>query len=142
MALADRVTTFGQYLLHKYGERIHKIALNAGLTCPNRDGSKGVGGCSFCNNASFNPDHQQALPLTLQLQAGRNAIRQRTGARKYLAYFQAYTNTYGDIAELRRLYEQALAEDDVIGLAVGTRPDCVPPEVLDLLAGTGPAVGS
>ena len=133
MSLADRVNTFGQYLLHKYGERIHKIALNAGFTCPNRDGSKGVGGCSFCNNASFTPEHQHPLPLAHQLQAGRDIIPRRTGARRYIAYFQAYTNTYGDIQALRHMYEQALAEKDVIGLAVGTRPDCVPPQVLDLL---------
>jgi hypothetical protein len=133
MSLADRVTTFGQYLLQKYGERVHKIALNVGFTCPNRDGSKGLGGCSFCNNASFNPTERQPPSLGAQLQAGRQVIRRRTGARRYLAYFQAYTNTYGELDHLRRLYDQALAERDVIGLAVGTRPDCVPDAVLDLL---------
>lgn len=133
MSLADRVTTFGQYLLQKYGERVHKIALNAGFTCPNRDGSKGLGGCTFCNNASFSPAERQSPDLSGQLDAGRRVIRRRTGAHRYLAYFQAYTNTYGDIARLRQLYDQALAETDVIGLAVGTRPDCVPDRVLDLL---------
>jgi len=122
MSLADRVTTFGQYLLHKYGERVHKIALNAGL-----------GGCTFCNNASFSPAQRQSPGLSGQLDAGRRVIRRRTGAYRYLAYFQAYTNTYGDVARLRQLYDQALAETDVIGLAVGTRPDCVPDKVLDLL---------
>ncbi|MCU7797239.1 MAG: TIGR01212 family radical SAM protein [Candidatus Thiodiazotropha sp. (ex Myrtea spinifera)] len=133
--LAAHVPTFGQYLLKHYGERVHKIALNAAFTCPNRDGSKGIGGCTFCNNVSFNPNGRQPAPLDQQIEAGRQVIRKRTGARKYLAYFQAYTNTYGDSERLAQLYEQALAEPDVIGLSIGTRPDCVPDEVLDLLAG-------
>jgi radical SAM protein (TIGR01212 family) len=133
--LAAQVPTFGQYLLKRYGERVHKIALNAAFTCPNRDGSKGIGGCTFCNNVSFNPNGRQPDPLTDQIEAGRRVIRKRTGARKYLAYFQAYTNTYGDIERLRHLYDTALAEPDVIGLSIGTRPDCVPDQVLDLLTG-------
>ncbi|HRH81202.1 MAG TPA: TIGR01212 family radical SAM protein [Thiobacillaceae bacterium] len=134
MQLTDYVHTFGQHLLARHGERVHKIALNAGFTCPNRDGSKGIGGCTFCNNASFSPNGRAAIPLEPQLDSGRRGIARRTRARKYLAYFQAYTNTYAEVAELRRLYDQALGETDVIGLAVGTRPDCVPVEVLDLLA--------
>ncbi|MCU7853007.1 MAG: TIGR01212 family radical SAM protein [Candidatus Thiodiazotropha sp. (ex Monitilora ramsayi)] len=133
--LAAHVPTFGQYLLKHYGERVHKIALNAAFTCPNRDGTKGIGGCTFCNNVSFNPNGRQPVPLDQQIEAGRQVIRKRTGARKYLAYFQAYTNTYGDSERLAQRYEQALAEPDVIGLSIGTRPDCVPDEVLDLLAG-------
>ncbi|MCU7830413.1 MAG: TIGR01212 family radical SAM protein [Candidatus Thiodiazotropha sp. (ex Myrtea sp. 'scaly one' KF741663)] len=133
--LAAHVPTFGQYLLKHYGERVHKIALNAAFTCPNRDGTKGIGGCTFCNNVSFNPNGRQPAPLDQQIEAGRQVIRKRTGARKYLAYFQAYTNTYGDSERLAQLYEQALAEPDVIGLSIGTRPDCVPDEVLDLLMG-------
>lgn len=167
MALSDYVHTFGQWLLAKQGERVHKIALDAGFTCPNRDGSKGVGGCTFCNNASFSPNEpgmeaafacpptlpatpvaapdqsgatillpRKRLPgsLPAQLDSGRTAIARRTRARKYMAYFQAYTNTYAEIERLRALYDEALAYGDVIGLSVGTRPDCVPPAVLDLLA--------
>ena len=165
--LSDRVHTFGQYLLKKHGERVHKIALDAGFTCPNRDGAKGIGGCTFCNNASFNtsvaqqratfpspaggtgaggeadgrdstpvsPNGRQPAPLDSQLASGRRGIARRTRAGKYLAYFQAYTNTYADVAELQALYDQALAVEGMIGLSVGTRPDCVPPAVLDLLAG-------
>jgi uncharacterized protein len=133
--LAAQVNTFGQYLLARYGERVHKIALDAAFTCPNRDGSKGSGGCTFCNNVSFSPNGRQPLPLGQQLEAGRQVIRKRTGANKYLAYFQAYTNTYGDIELLQNLYAEALAEPDVIGLSIGTRPDCVPDAVLDLLVG-------
>lgn len=134
MQLTDFVHTFGQWLLARHGERVHKIALNAGFTCPNRDGSKGIGGCTFCNNASFSPNGRQAVALDTQMDSGRRRIARRTRAGKYLAYFQAYTNTYAEVAELERLYDEALAHDDVIGLSVGTRPDCVPPDVLDLLA--------
>jgi radical SAM protein (TIGR01212 family) len=133
--LSSHVNTFGQAMLHRYGERVHKIAIDADFTCPNRDGSKGRGGCTFCNNVSFSPNGRQPPGIVEQLAAGRQVIRKRTGARKYLAYFQAYTNTYADIESLRALYDQALAEPDVIGLAVGTRPDCAPAPVLDLLAG-------
>jgi radical SAM protein (TIGR01212 family) len=134
MALSDRVNTFGTDLKRRYGERVHKVAINAGLSCPNRDGTKGRGGCTFCNNASFNPNARQPPPVAEQLAAGRAVIVKRTGARRYLAYFQAYTNTYGDLDLLAGLYRQALCEPDVVGLSVGTRPDCCPPAVLDLLA--------
>lgn len=133
--LSERVHTFGQYLLKKHGERVHKIALDAGFTCPNRDGAKGIGGCTFCNNSSFSPNGRQPAPLDGQLASGRRGIARRTRAGKYLAYFQAYTNTYADVAELKALYDQALAVEGMIGLSVGTRPDCVPAAVLDLLAG-------
>ncbi len=132
--LSERVHTFGQFLLHRHGERVHKIALDAGFTCPNRDGSKGIGGCTFCNNASFSPNDSTAAALDAQLESGRQGIARRTRARKYLAYFQAYTNTYADVERLRALYDQALAMDGMVGLSVGTRPDCVPEAVLDLLA--------
>jgi hypothetical protein len=121
-------------MLTRYGERVHKIAIDAGFTCPNRDGSIGRGGCTFCNNVSFSPNGRKPRLIAEQIESGRQVIRKRTGARKYIAYFQAYTNTYADIRELSCLYGEALKEPDVIGLDVGTRPDCVPDEVLDLLA--------
>ena len=133
MNLAQYVNTFGQAMLTSYGERVHKIAIDAGFTCPNRDGSIGRGGCTFCNNVSFSPNGRKPNLITEQIECGRQVIRKRTGAKKYIAYFQAYTNTYADARELSRLYHQALKEPDVIGLDVGTRPDCVPDEVLDLL---------
>lgn len=135
MVLSDRIHTYGQHLLRRYGERVHKIALDAGLTCPNRDGSKGVGGCTFCNNESFSPNGRKPPTILEQLDSGRRAIRRRTRATKFIAYFQAYTNTYAKVEQLRAMYDEALAEPDVVGLSIGTRPDCVPPEVLDLLAG-------
>jgi radical SAM protein (TIGR01212 family) len=134
MILSQYVNTFGQAMLATYGERVHKVAIDAGFTCPNRDGSIGRGGCTFCNNVSFSPNGRRPDDIAEQIEAGRKVIRKRTGANKYIAYFQAYTNTYADVRELTRLYDQALKEPDVIGLDIGTRPDCVPDEVLDLLA--------
>ena len=134
MALSDHIHTFGQYLLQRHGERIHKIALDAGFTCPNRDGAKGIGGCTFCNNSSFNPNGREPNSLETQLASGRRAILKRTRAKKYLAYFQAYTNTYADVAELDILYRRAMIQNDIVGLSIGTRPDCVSDAVLDLLA--------
>jgi radical SAM protein (TIGR01212 family) len=135
LTLADYIHTFGQDMLGRYGERIHKIAIDAAFTCPNRDGTKGRGGCSFCNNASFSPNGLRSKPIAMQLESGRRVIRRRTGARRYIAYFQAYTNTYAGIDHLRALYDEALSHPDVAGLSIGTRPDCVPEEVLKLLAG-------
>ena len=132
MQLTDYVHTFGHWLIERHGERVHKIAIDAGLTCPNRDGSKGIGGCTFCNNASFSPNARAARPLDAQMDSGRRGIARHTRATKYLAYFQAYTNTYAEIETLKRLYDAALTQPGVIGLSVGTRPDCVPPAVLDL----------
>ncbi|HQV79637.1 MAG: TIGR01212 family radical SAM protein [Agitococcus sp.] len=133
MDISFYVNTLGQSLLAQYGQRVHKVALNVGFTCPNRDGSKGTGGCTFCNNASFSPEARLTRPLAEQLASGGRAVHKITGARKLIAYFQAYTNTYADIERLRLLYEEALEYPDVIGLSIGTRPDCVPQEVLDLL---------
>lgn len=133
MILSERVHTFGQAMLKKHGERVHKIALDAGFTCPNRDGTKGIGGCTFCNNKSFAPGTLGNKPIDAQVEHARCRIAQGTGAQRFIAYFQTYTNTYARVDELRMLYDNALAEPDVIGLSIGTRPDCVPPEVLDLL---------
>jgi radical SAM protein (TIGR01212 family) len=133
MILSNRVNTYGQNLLKRYGMRVHKIALDAGFTCPNRDGTKGTGGCTFCNNVSFSPATGLQLDMSGQLTKARAAIAKRTRASRFIAYFQAYTNTYADIVELEALYRQALAHPDIIGISVGTRPDCVSSEVLDLL---------
>jgi radical SAM protein (TIGR01212 family) len=133
MILSARVNTFGQDILRRRGERVHKIALDAGFTCPNRDGTKGRGGCSFCNNISFSPDADARLGLAAQIAKARFAIARRTRARKFIAYFQAYTNTYAKVDALEALYLEALKEPDIIGLSIGTRPDCVSTDVLDLL---------
>ena len=131
--LADLVHTFGSDLLGRHGERVHKLALDTGFTCPNRDGTAGRGGCTFCNNVTFAPASRER-PLVVQMAEGAEVVVRRTGARKYLAYFQAYTNTYGSLDRLETLYREALAFPGCIGLSVGTRPDCLGPGVLELLA--------
>lgn len=133
MVLSDKINTFGQHLLKRHRKRVHKIALDVGFTCPNRDGSKGYGGCTFCNNVSFSPDAGSSLDLHGQMAKARIAISKRTGAKHFIAYFQAYTNTYADVTLLESLYREALLQPDIIGISVGTRPDCVPVEVLELL---------
>jgi radical SAM protein (TIGR01212 family) len=124
---------FTDHLRQTFGCRVHKVSIDAGFTCPNRDGTVAVGGCIYCNNASFSPGKRR-LSVTAQLEQGKRFLRQRYGAHKFLAYFQAYSNTYSDIQVLQSLYDEALACEDIVGLAIGTRPDCVPEAVLDLLA--------
>ena len=131
MVHLDRyVNTLGKHLQARFGERVRKLALHAGFTCPNRDGTLGRGGCTFCNVRSF-LDGDPDIPLGEQLAARRTELKR---ARRYLAYFQAYTSTYAEVEELRRRYAEATREADVVGLCVGTRPDCVPDAVLELLA--------
>jgi len=134
MDMTRFVNTFGQYLRQKYAEKVHKVSVNASFTCPNRDGSKGIGGCTFCNNASFSPGSTKAGAISEQIRQAQEKVGARTGAKKFIAYFQSYSNTYGSPEDLKRYYDEALAQPGVIGLAVGTRPDCVPDPVLELLA--------
>lgn len=132
MQLAQVVNTFGRAMQRRHGCKVHKLPIDAGFTCPNLDGTRGRGGCSFCNNRSFSP-HRRRDPIALQLATGAHIAQRLTHARRYLAYFQAYTNTYASVDRLASLYDEALAHPDVIGLSIGTRPDCAPDEVLDLL---------
>lgn len=133
-SIADLVTTLGSVLQDRFGERVHKLALDTGFTCPNRDGTVGRGGCTFCNNDTFAPAARSKPPLEIQMSQGARVVEKRTGARKYLAYFQAYTNTYGDLSRLRALWAEALAFPGCVGVSVGTRPDCLAPGVLEELA--------
>jgi uncharacterized protein len=130
---ASRYVSFTEHLRQTFPGRVQKVCIDAGFTCPNRDGALAVGGCIYCNNASFSPGKRR-LSVTEQVERGKRFLRQRYGAEQFIAYFQAYTNTYGDARLLQRLYDEALACEAVVGLAVGTRPDCVPDDVLDLLA--------
>lgn len=127
---------FSDFLSGHFNGKVQKIAVNAGFTCPNRDGSKGVGGCTYCNNQSFNPGYcAPALGVSAQLSEGKAFFARKYPEMKYLAYFQAYTNTHSDdIDRLMRLYQEALAVDGVVGLIIGTRPDCMPQELLDRLS--------
>ncbi|MCK5091433.1 MAG: TIGR01212 family radical SAM protein, partial [Gammaproteobacteria bacterium] len=95
MYLPNLLHSFGAAMRNKYGEKVHKLALNASFTCPNRDGTKGIGGCTFCNNVSFSPNVKEPPGLMEQVDNGKRVVKKRTGAKKYIAYFQAYTNTYG-----------------------------------------------
>jgi len=121
--------------VERYGLRLQRLALDGGFTCPNRDGTVGVGGCTFCDNAAFHPSYTQGKGIEEQLRAGMafHAARGRR-ADGYLAYFQAYSNTYAPLEILRERYGQALAHPDVKGLVIGTRPDCVDAQKLDELA--------
>lgn len=126
---------FPHFLRKYFDVKVQKISLNAGFTCPNRDGTKGWGGCTYCNNQTFNPDYcRTEKSITEQLEEGKRFFAHKYPEMKYLAYFQAYTNTYGAMQELIAKYEEALAVPDVVGLVIGTRPDCMPDELLDYLA--------
>lgn len=125
---------FSDFLARHFNCKIQKITVNAGFTCPNRDGTKGTGGCIYCNNQSFNPGYcAPALSVSQQLNEGKKFFARKYPDMKYLAYFQAYTNTHGEIPRLLSLYREALAVDGVVGLIIGTRPDCMPQELLDEL---------
>lgn len=125
---------FGAWLTSQLGCKAQKISINAGFTCPNRDGRTGFGGCTYCNNQSFNPEYcKTEKSISDQLNEGRDFFRKKYPNMKYLAYFQAYTNTYGPFDDVKRKYEEALSVDDVVGLVIGTRPDCVSDKLLDYL---------
>jgi radical SAM protein (TIGR01212 family) len=132
MQLHQLVNTIGQDLQRRYGQKVHKLSLHGGFSCPNRDGTIGRGGCTFCNVASFADEATQIKSIHDQLQDRAGEVKR---AKKYLAYFQAYTNTYAEVQVLKNMYEEALKAADMVGLCVGTRPDCVPDAVLELLSG-------
>lgn len=116
--------------------KVQKISLNAGFTCPNRDGTVGYGGCTYCNNQTFNPAYcRTEKSITEQLEEGKRFFARKYPDMKYLAYFQAYTNTYAELEDLKKKYEEALNVPDVVGLVIGTRPDCMPDALLDYLEG-------
>ncbi len=129
-----RYSDYAHYLAELFPFKVQKISINAGFTCPNRDGSIGVGGCTYCNNQTFNPDYCKTdRSITQQLEEGKLFFSRKYPQMKYLAYFQAYTNSYGKLDELIKKYEEALAVEDVVGIVIGTRPDCMPKELLDYL---------
>ena len=126
---------YSSFIKRTFGERVQKLSLNAGFTCPNRDGTKGVKGCTYCNNLSFNPAYcKPRKSITQQLKEGAEFFERKGKSQKYLGYFQAYTNTYAELSLLKELYEEALAYPGVQGLVISTRPDCLKPETLDYIA--------
>ena len=125
---------YSHWIREQFPFRVQKISVDAAFSCPNRDGRLSLGGCTFCDNKTFNPSYcDRGKSITQQLEEGKAFFAKKHPEMKYLAYFQAYSNTYAPLEELKRKYEEALAVDDVVGLVIGTRPDCVSDEALDYL---------
>jgi len=132
--MPNRYNDLNSYLRGLFGCRVQKITVDAGLSCPNRDGAIATGGCIYCNSqGSGTGAHGRGLSIAAQLEAGKAAMARRYRAEKFIAYFQSFSNTYAPVERLRALYEEALGVEGVVGLFIGTRPDCVPEPVLDLL---------
>ena len=137
MPIIDNVgyCDYGDFLRRYFDCKVQKIAIDAGFACPNRDGTKGVGGCIYCNNQSFNPAYcQTKISVAEQIARGKEFFARKYPEMKYLAYFQAYTNTYAQLSTLKELYEEALRQSDVLGIIIATRPDCMPDELLTYLS--------
>jgi uncharacterized protein len=128
-----RFYPYSQFLRERFGCRVYKLTVDAGFTCPNRDGTRGHGGCIYCENSSFSPAAGSRLSVRDQVEKEIRLARERYGAHKFIAYFQPFSNTYAPVEKLRALHAEALSVDGVVGLSIGTRPDCVPPPVLDYL---------
>lgn len=133
-----RYNSFGTYMKNRFGTSVYKVNVDAGFTCPNRDGTVGTSGCIYCNNDSFRPNScSPTLTVREQVQNGIAYVKKRYKAKKFLVYFQPYTNTYAPVDELELLYKEALSDPSVIGLAIGTRPDAVDAEKIFLLQSLG-----
>ena len=129
-----RYNDFSTYFKKKFSERVQKVSIDAGFTCPNRDGTKGLGGCTYCNNKTFKPTYTNLdISVTSQIQKGVDFFSKKYKAMKFLAYFQAYTNTYAPLEDLKKLYDEALQHPKIVGLVISTRPDTVSSELLDYL---------
>ncbi len=125
---------YGNWIRSQFSFRVQKISIDGGFSCPNRDGTVSAGGCTFCDNRTFNPSYcDPAKSIREQIQTGKDFFAQKYPTMRYLAYFQAYSNTYAPLDTLRRRYEEALSQDGVVGIVIGTRPDCVTEETLDYL---------
>ncbi len=130
-----RYNDFPTYFRNSFSERVQKVSVDAGFTCPNRDGSKGVGGCAYCNNKTFKPTYcNLENSVSSQIDSGVDFFARKYKSMKFLAYFQAYTNTYAPLEDLKKLYEEALQHPKVMGLVISTRPDAIENELLDYLA--------
>lgn len=130
----EHYNSFSRWIRAKFPFRVQKISIDAGFSCPNRDGKISSGGCTFCDNKTFNPSYcNRALSIAEQIKDGKKFFSHKYPDMKYLAYFQAYSNTYASLDVIKRRYEEALSCDDIVGLVVGTRPDCINEELLDYL---------
>lgn len=131
-----RYNDYSSFIKNQFGKRVQKISLDTGFTCPNRDGTKGIGGCTYCNNNTFNPFYcKPEKSITQQLDEGIAFFSKKYKTQEYLAYFQAYTNTYADIELVKSLYLEAINHPKVIGLVIGTRPDCIDNNLIHFLSG-------
>lgn len=130
-----RYNQYSAFLKQKFGVKVYKITLDAGFSCPNRDGTISTGGCIFCDEGgSFSQAHSNKLSIEEQIEAGIETLSKRFKAEKFMSYFQAYSNTYKPVKELEKIYNSSLCNDKIVGLSIGTRPDCVEDEKLDLIA--------
>lgn len=129
-----RVRMISDVLKEQYGEKIYRLALSSGSTCPNRDGKVGTGGCTFCSEGGSGEFAAKTAPIAEQIEAAKKLVSAKTKGSCFIAYFQSYTNTYGDVDRLRALYTETIERDDIAILSVGTRPDCLPDEMISMLA--------
>ena len=121
-------------LKEMYGEKIYRLALSSGCSCPNRDGTVGVGGCTFCSEGGSGEFAAEPAPVAEQIERAKTLVRAKTDGKRFIAYFQSFTNTYGDVERLRKLYTETILRDDIVILSIGTRPDCLGDEVMEMLA--------
>ncbi len=129
-----RYCDFKSFLVNRFGCKVHKLQIDAGFTCPNRDGKVAAGGCAYCDGRGSSLRQKGSLPsVAEQIRSGKGLYRNLRGAAKFIAYFQTFTNTYGPVEKLKALYDEAILQEDVIGLSIGTRPDCIDEEILNLL---------
>lgn len=135
MTSNKRYRPLSEYLIEKFGVRVYKITLDAGFSCPNRDGTISKGGCIFCDDGgSFSKAHSNLVPIPQQVEEGIEYLKQRFKAEKFMSYFQAFSNTYKPVNELEKIYNQALDNPDIVGISIGTRPDCVDDEKIKLIS--------
>ena len=125
--------TLSAALKQQYGEKIYKLSLNSGCTCPNRDGTVGFGGCTFCSEGGSGEFASSAEEIEVQIEEAKERIRKKVSAKRFIAYFQSFTNTYGDAGRLTKLYEKVVRRDDIVIISIGTRPDCLGRDVMEML---------
>ena len=129
-----KIRMISDVLKEQYGEKIYRLALSSGCTCPNRDGTLGTGGCAFCSEGGSGEFCPETAPVAEQIEKAKKLVQAKTKGSRYIAYFQSYTNTYGDLKSLRALYTETIEREDIVILSVGTRPDCLPDEMIAMLA--------
>ena len=128
-----QIRTVSEVLKEQYGEKIYRLALESGCTCPNRDGTLGLGGCTFCSEGGSGEFASKVAPIDEQIESAKALVRSKTDGSHFIAYFQSFTNTYGDIDRLRALYTETIKREDIVILSLGTRPDCLGDDMIDLL---------